>query len=173
MSLLRKIRKEKQSPNPLLEQNKKDLIINIITAIGIALFFLLLILAKQNIKENVFEVDFKVITMMLLGISLLIVEIAYKKDSNKLAVISIELLVLSCYVLSVPYFINLLNIEFNKYILYALSVIEVYFIFKIVIVYTIGRKNYVKSLSDIAEIVKEEEPVKKEASKKVKEKDVL
>ncbi len=73
--------------------------------------------------------------------------------------------------------ITLFKYEFQFYLLTSSYVIAIYYVLKATILYTKGRKEYLESLSDIPEIVKKEEPVKKEAKKrkhkekKIKEKE--
>ena len=63
--------------------------------------------------------------------------------------------------------INKFHISFSQYINISCIVYLLYYVFKFIIQYTINRREYLKSLSDIKEIVKSE-PLKKEAHKRNK-----
>ena len=67
--------------------------------------------------------------------------------------------------------ITLFKYNFSLYLLTSSYIIASYFVLKAIIIYTKGRKEYLNSLSDISEIVKKEEPIKKEAKKKNKSKE--
>ena len=58
-----------------------------------------------------------------------------------------------------------MDYDFRLYLLFSSYAISAYFILKSIIIYTRGRKEYEKSFSDISEIVKKDEPKKKEATK--------
>ena len=57
------------------------------------------------------------------------------------------------------------ELEFTRYILASSCAFAIYYVFKVLIIYTIDKRNYLKSLNDIKEIVKTQ-PIKKEATKK-------
>lgn len=66
--------------------------------------------------------------------------------------------------------ITLFQYHFQFYLLTSSYVFSIYYVLKAIILYTKGRRDYWKSLSDISEIVKKEEPIKKEAKKRKEEK---
>ena len=61
--------------------------------------------------------------------------------------------------------IKLFQYDFRFYLLTSSYVFSIYYVLKAIVLYTKGRKDYYNSLSDISEIVKKEEPIKKEAKK--------
>ena len=81
----------------------------------------------------------------------------------------IEILVLSTYTLTTEHITNKFNFDFKSYSLVASYIFAIYFILKSIIVYTKGRKELAEELSDIREIVKKDEPVIKEATRKNKD----
>ena len=104
-------------------------------------------------------------SIIILLISILIFEIAYKKDNGTIAIYGIEILVLSIYVLLIPHIIERANLEFTNYILVSSYVFTAYYMLKSMIIYTIDRKRYLNSLSDIKDIV-DTKPIKKKATKR-------
>ena len=95
-------------------------------------------------------------------------EKAYKKDDTSIALTGVELLVLSIHSLSIMHVINVYKYDFRYYLLTSSYIFSIYYVLKSIILYTKEKKEYLNSLSDISEIVKKEEPVKKEAKKKSK-----
>ena len=101
----------------------------------------------------------------MLFIAIIIFEIAYNKDSTKIGLIGIEILVLSLNILLTWNIINKKHISTQKYIIYSSIIFLGYYVIKSMLIYTKGKKQYLNSLSDIHEIVKKE-PIKKEAKKR-------
>ena len=62
------------------------------------------------------------------------------------------------------------NFDFKTYSLVASYIYAIYFMLRCVIIYTKGKKEEIEKFSDIKEIVKKDEPTKKEATKRKKEK---
>ena len=153
---------------------------NLLKAIGIMCYFIILNFAYTRMNTDrlindieVFSGIFLVIGLVMLrSARLLMLEIAYKKDSGKSAISGIELLVLSMHSLSINHIITFYKYDFRFYLLVSSYVFAIYYVLKSVIIYTKEKREYLKSLSDISEIVKEE-PVKKEAKKRRKTKKVV
>lgn len=151
------------------EKYLKEIYLNVLKAIIIVLYFLVLNLAYENISSEHLELGIEIFTMIFLFISIYIFEKAYKKDDGNLAIQGIEILVLSTYTLTSRHITNKFNFEFKNYSLVASYIFAIYFILKCIVVYTKGRKEEAENFSDIREIVKKDEPLKKEATKKTKE----
>lgn len=151
------------------EKYLKEIYLNILKAIIIVLYFFILNLAYENISSEYLEIGIKLFTMIFLFMAIFIFERAYKKDDDNLAIQGIEILVLSAYTLTSKHITNKFNFEFKSYSLVASYIFAIYFILKCIVVYTKGRKEEAEDLSDIKEIVKKDEPLKKEATKKIKE----
>ena len=150
------------------EKNKlyKKLFKNIMIAIIISIYFIFLNLGNINIDKNIFLTDIKVFSIIILGISIIIFEKAYKKDSGELTINAIEILVLACHTLSLTYVTNIFKFDFKYYVLTSSYIFSIYYIFKDIIIYTRENRKYLKQLSDIPDIVKKEKPTKKKATKK-------
>ncbi len=142
---------------------------NIVVAILITIYFIFLNLGKMNIEYNIFLTDIKVFALIILGIAIIIFENAYKENSDELALFGVEILVLACHTLSIIHVVTIFNFEFKYYILTSSYVFAIYYVLKDIIIYTIEKRKYLQSLSDIQDIVKKEKPSKKEAKKKSKD----
>ena len=165
------------------EKYIKAICINIVKAIIVIFYFLILNLISEKIGEELFRRGIQICTMIFLFIAIYIVEKAYKEDDGVKAIDGIEVLVLATAVLTLEYITNRFKFQFNSYSSTVSYVFAIYFVLKSIVIYTKGRKEVEKSLSDIEEIVKKmypmartlrmdkkEEPIKKEATKKRKEK---
>ncbi len=96
----------------------------------------------------------KFFSLGVLIITIIIFESSYKKDSGKGALYGIEALMIAINTLIINNMMKRFNISFQNYLIISMSVFLIYYIFKIVILYTQNRKRYLESLSDIRDIVK-------------------
>lgn len=153
------------------EKYLKEIYFNVLKAIIIIFYFLVLNLSYDKLSTEYLQIGIKTFTMIFLFLSIYIFEKAYKKDDGKLAINGIEILILATYTLTTQHITDKFNFNFKSYSLVAGYIYAIYFILKAIIVYTKGRKDLAENLSDIKEIVKKEEPTKKEATKKSKKKE--
>lgn len=144
----------------------KKIFKNLLVAIGIIIYFMILIVAYNRMNIERLSNDIKVFAGTFLVLGIIALEKAYKNDSGKIAIIGIELLVLAFHSVSITHMINLFKCDFNFYLIISSAIVASYYILKAIFLYTKDRKEYLKGLSDISEIVKEDEPVKKEAKKR-------
>ena len=151
------------------EKYMKKIYLNILKAIMIVTYFLVLNLACEKVSALYLERGIELCTMVFLIIAIGVFEMAYKKDDDDLAIQGIEILVLSAYTLTSQHITKKYNFDFKTYSLVASYIFAIYFILKCIVVYTKGRKEMAENMSDIKEIVKKEEPIKKEATKKTVE----
>ena len=151
------------------EKYMKEIYLNILKAIIIITYFFVLNLSYENVRNEYLNIGVKVFTMIFLFLAIYIFEKAYKNDNDNLAIQGLEILALSTYTLTTEHIINKFKFDFKSYSLVASYLFATYFILKCIIVYTKGRKELVEERSDIREIVKKNEPIKKENTKKSKE----
>ena len=100
-----------------MEKKKKlsdSIFENIIIAVAIMLYFIIINFSYYRIDDYIVLMGLKISSIIILLISILIFEIAYKKDNGTIAIYGIEILVLSIYVLLIPHIIERANLEFTK-----------------------------------------------------------
>lgn len=164
------LKTEEKSAKATDKKTLKKVFINLLIAIAIMAYFCTLsIVYKQWLHNNIVDVV-KVSTMVFLVIALVLIEIAYKKESKRVVIHSFEMLALAIHSLTTMYITKVNNFDFNNYILLSSYGFSIYYVLKTIFITTKARKDFVNGLSDISEIVKKEEPKKKEASKKDKKK---
>ena len=78
----------------------KKILKNLLVAIGIISYFMILVFAYTRMNTERLSNDIQVFAGTFLVLGILALEKAYKKDSGKIAIIGIELLVLSFHSLS-------------------------------------------------------------------------
>ena len=166
--LIKKEEKKTKIPKEISQEILKKIFHNLLRAIGVMFYFILLNLAYSTIKQERLLGDIEVFAGVFLVIGMFL-EKAYKKDSGSIAITGIEFLFLSLHSLSIMHIITLFQYRFQFYLLTSSYLFSIYYVLKAIILYTKGRRDYLKSLSDISEIVKKEEPIKKEAKKRKQE----
>ena len=150
------------------ENNKiirKKIFENIIIAIAMMIYFIIINFSYLRMEESILLQGIKIASIVILFFSIIIFEVAYRKDSGRIAINGIEVLVLAIHTLTIWTVINRYKIEFDAYVLISTYTFAIYYILKSIIIYTIEKKKYLDSLSDIHEIVSNE-PIKKEAKKR-------
>ena len=143
---------------------------NLSKALCIIIYFIILFFAYTRMNLDRLAQDIQVFSGAFLVLGILALEKAYKKDSGEVAITGIELLALSIHSLSIMHMITLLKYDFKSYMLISSGIVVIYYVLKVIIIYTKDKKEYLKGLSDISKIVKEDEPIKKEAKKRNKNK---
>ena len=146
---------------------KNTIFKNLLKAIGIMGYFIVLNFAYTRMNVDRLMNDIEVFSGIFLVLGLVFLERAYKKDSGKIAISGIELLCLSMHSLSINHVITFYQYDFRTYLVTSSYIFAIYYVLKSIVIYTKEKREYLKNLSDISEIVKEE-PIKKEAKKRRK-----
>lgn len=122
---------------------------NILYAIIVILYFVLIIMGCKSIKSDIFITDLKVFSMTLIITTICVFEKAYKKDSGKLAITGIEFLVLSiCTLLSIRIY-TIFNSKFVSSITSFALLFAIYYVAKAIKVYIQEKKQLNKEVNDI------------------------
>lgn len=153
------LKKDLKSKSKLPKEEEKKLssvvFENLCVAIAVMIYLFFIILGFINIKEEVYNVDLKVFSFIILVIAILLFERAYKKDSGKLCAFGIETLFLSITTMGLLY----VNIELQHMFLSIAAIISllfaIYYVAKSIYLYSKMKKKYfVDNMKDI--IQKEE-----------------
>ncbi len=164
-------KKQNKIPKEISQEILKKMFQDLLKAIGFMIYFIVLNIAYTNMRQERLINDIEVFAGTFLAVGIVFLEKAYKKNDGTIAITGIEFLIVSLHSLSIMHVITLLQYNFQIYMLTSSYIFSIYFVLKAIILYTKGRKEYLKSLSDIPEIVKKEEPVKKQAQKRNLEKE--
>ncbi|MBO4816522.1 MAG: hypothetical protein J5507_06530 [Clostridia bacterium] len=150
------ITKKTTMPDNLKSKVRKEIFTNILLAIGIVVYFIFIILGSLDTTKAVRSIDLKIFSLILLFTSIILFEIAYKKDSGKLAINGIEVLIIAIITLFLPYIVFELDSKHQKYYILSGSIIAIYYIIKSIIITNRAKTLYEKKESDIKEITKKE-----------------
>lgn len=148
------IEEKKKIPKEVKEKISSKIFENVIFAAIILVYLGALNIGMRNIPTENYIMDLKVFGMSLLVLTIVVFELAYKKDKGSLWMHGVEIMVIAVFTM---YLIYLYSIYYNTYgtVLFTASILYlIYYGIKILIERKKTIKNYNKSLTDIGEIVK-------------------
>ena len=150
------------------ENNKiirKKIFDNLLVAVAIMVFFIVINFAYIKLEQSLLLNIIKLSSLMVLFLSIGIFEIAYNKDSGRIALYGIEVLLFAIHLLTIFHIVVRFKLTIGSYLVFSAYGFSIYYLFKSILIYTNERKKYLNSLSDIHEIVSNI-PEKKEAKKR-------
>ena len=159
---------KKKVPKQVSQEIVKKIFKNLILAIVVMIYFISCNIIYTQVEWNQMELITQSISGVFLLASLISFEFAYKRDSGTLTMTAIELLVLAIHALFIDHVVTIYQFDFRSYLITSSCIFVIYYALKSTVIYTRARMKYLKSLSDISEIVKDE-PVVKEAKKRNEE----
>ena len=123
-------------------------------AIGIVVYFIFINLGFNNIEESTYLTDLKVFGAVAIGITIILFEKAYKKDSGELTIYGIEMLIIAICTLLTNY---IYKFHYSKYMYIITSIamlFAVYYVGKSIVIYVKMKNKALKKASDIHKIVR-------------------
>lgn len=142
----------------------KKIWVNISIAAILMLYFIIVNILYNKLNHESLILTLKTLSVIIMAISIIIFEIAYKKDDGIIAITGIEILITAFHTLSILHVVQVSAFDFRIYILTSSYLFAIYFVLKSMIIYTMEKRKYLKSLSDIKNIVKNE-PTRKDAKR--------
>lgn len=159
---------KKKVPKQVSQEILKKIFKNLILAIVVMIYFISCNILYTQLEWEQMETITKAVSGVFLLASIISLEFAYKRDSGTLTMTAIELLVLAIHALFIDHVVTIYQFDFRNYLITSSCIFVIYYALKSTVIYTRARIKYLKSLSDISEIVKDE-PVVKEAKKRNEE----
>ena len=158
----------KEKKDILKEECNIDIFLSIAYAILIAIYFITLNWINIVAPVETYELFTKISYTGFIATAIIIFEIAYKKDSGIALIYGIEFMVLAVHILLIERITQAFNFNTAEFITTTSYIWPIYYCFKAIIIYTRENVKKLKEVSDVAEIVKEEKPLKKVAKKRKK-----
>lgn len=126
---------------------------NILVAVIVILYFLMMILGYINIPEEAYIKDLKVFSLATIAITIVLFEIAYNKDSGKIAIHGIETLLLSILTLVSMYIYILHRTKFLFVIMGGVVLATLYYLVRSIAVTIKEKRKWKDNISDVKDIV--------------------
>ena len=156
------INEKRKMPKEVKESLRKEIFTNIIICACLVAYFLFLFLVSVDKTKAVRVIDLKIFSIIYLATSIILFEIAYKKDSGKIAIHGVEILLVAIMTLFLPYIIFELDSKYQKIYYFVGEYIAVYYVIKCIFIAIIRKRKYSKDVSDIKEIIKKEKRIIKD-----------
>lgn len=155
---MEKIEEEIKKQTTISDERKnkinKSIFHNIAIANVIMLYFIFIVLGYQTITPDKFIIDLQVFSVITMGISIIVFEKAYKKDSTKYAIHGIESLFLSIVTLISIYVFSKYREKFADIMIIVCYLFAIYYVAKSIIIYLKMKTKALERTSDIRKIVK-------------------
>lgn len=153
LETLEKINEERKLDKETKTVIYKKTLKNFLFAIGILVLFITLRFMALNLDKTINVLVYKILSVILLAATIILFEVAYKKDDDALAITSIEMLFLSITLLLAPY---ILIIRKNVFTSMMGVYFTIYYIIKNLIIYRTQKNKYLQEKNDITQIIKKE-----------------
>ena len=148
------IKKQKTISVEKRKKINKKIFVNVLVAISIVLYFIFINLGYANLELEKYLIDLKVFSIVTIGITIVLFERAYKKDSGEITIFGIETLVLSIITLLTSYYCVVYSNKY-PYIINCIAVLfGLYYVVKSTIIYLKMKKKALYASGDIHKIVK-------------------
>lgn len=148
------IRESRKIPKEYKKKINKQIILNTITLIIIAIYLSCINILSLYIDTEIYLKYLKVFSIILAIISVVYFEISYRKDNEKLFLYGVEILFLAIITLFSNYAYYIFFNTYNKILLGITIVFVVYYIVKIFMLKIRMKKKYYKEQNDIKDITK-------------------
>ena len=132
----------------------KEVFINMGMAVLMILYLVIVWMGNKNILGDVLVQDLKVMTLIILGIGIVILEVSYKRDNSKIALNSAETITFGGANLCLIYVVKLYRDNLIKVISYIGIVVIGYYIAKSIFMSINNIRKFKKNNNDIKEIIK-------------------
>lgn len=149
----KEIENKRKLPEEIKKAIKKNILFNLSVATIIVLYIFTINMLYLKSEKSIFENQMKFFALGLVLITVIIFEIAYRKESKKTCLIGIELLLCSIFSLYVPYIYLYANVNLKMIITILPIGIAMYYIFKAYIIYKSRKIKHQSNLSDVREIL--------------------
>lgn len=147
------IESKKKLPNEEKQKIKKIKIKNILSLVLVTLYLVSALITSENMPTDIFIRVYRIATLIICLFTIIFIEYAYKKNSNLLIIISIEMIILTLYSIFAISAYSLYYGQFYKIIICAEVTIIIYYAIKSIVSIHKIKKNYFNNLSDIKTIV--------------------
>lgn len=153
--------KELENKRKLTKEVKENMNKMIFINLNIAIVFMLIMLginiAYLNVSSEKFILFIKLFSILSVFSSVLTFEIAYRKESVSKMFYGIELLVFSIIIMYIPYVYLHMPQMVKQILMLAPLYFSIYYVAKSIFINRKVTRDYINNLSDVKEIVKDEE----------------
>lgn len=152
-----KIEEQRKLPDEIKQKLNNITFLNLIISILIMTYLIIINILYIKLEVNSFENTVKILTLALGIVDVILFEISYRKDSIPFWVHSLEVLIACVLTLAIPYTYMYLNDVIKSIVMFSPLFFAIYYVIKNICIHIYSVKKYQNNLSDVKEIVKDEE----------------
>ncbi len=153
----KEIEDKRKLPKEVKSDIKKAIFHNLLIAIIIIAYLCVINILYFKLENQVFEQQMKFFALGIILVTVGVFEIAYRRESKRMCIIGIELLLCSIISLYIPYIYLFVNGTLKNIIMTLPFIIAAYYIIKAFFIYKTREIRYQSNLSDVKEILKDTE----------------
>ena len=153
----KEIENKRKLPEELKLDIKKNIFHNLLIATIIILYLITINILFKRLESSVFEQQMKFFALGTITITVLIFEMAYRRQSRRTCIIGIELLLCSIISLYIPYIYLFSDVNLRMVTTILPLSIAGYYIIKAFLIYKSRKIKHENNLSDVKEILKDTE----------------
>ena len=131
-----------------------DILANLAYSSMIMLYFMFFNIQYEAVSELILTKYINISSIAFLLISIIIIEISYKKEDDNILIYGLEFMILAIFTLLIKHIPKLFNCSTQTYILIGSYLFAIYYMLKSTILYTREKQEDLRKLSDIKEIEK-------------------
>lgn len=151
------IEKKRKLPRNLKRSINLEIFLNLIAAIIVLAYLASINVIFYRVEKNVFEEYMKYFALGIIIVTIVVLDVAYRKDSFKIGIIATELLVCGILSLYIPYIYVHTTSEFRNMIMILPVFLVIYYVIKAIAIFKHREINYINNLSDVREIMQNSE----------------
>jgi len=151
------ISEKRKLPEEIKDRLNNYTFINLLISIALMIYMLAINILYLNEDMSVVSTSIKIFAMLLITIDIGIFEIGYRKDNIQIWIHGFELLVCSILILSLQYVYLYVDIVIKNLFMLLPIFCSIYYVAKIIVEHIIETKRYQNNLSDVKDIIKEDE----------------
>lgn len=151
------IEEKRKLPEAIKDRLNNYAFMNLIISIALMIYMISINILYLNEGYKIFIGSVKVFAMTLIIIDVLIFEVGYRKDNIKIWIHAFELLVCSIIVLSLQYTYIYAGTIVRSIFMLLPVFCSIYYVAKIIIMHILETKKYQNNLSDVRELMKDEQ----------------
>lgn len=147
------INKRKKLPENSKKQIKKSFLVNFSKIVFCVIFFMILAILEENLQTETYIQLLRILSIILIGITIIMLEISYKTNKNSMILNTVEVLILTFFTMFLIPAYSLYYGKFFQVMTYAIIIAVIYYILKTIINIKSTKKQYYKIFNDIETIV--------------------
>ena len=151
------IEKKRKLPREVKENIKTKIFHTLLAAVIILAYLVAINLMYYKFEHAIFEQYMKYFALGIILVTVIEIEIAYRKDSKMLALIGVELFLCAVLSLYIPYIYLHTTAYLRNTVMILPAVLLIYYAFKSFIIYKQNQFKHRNNLSDVKEILKDTE----------------